>query len=167
MPSPADSRCRPIAFQEPARRPGRQPSVSELAFELNLKAPARTPSIDAADFCSLTAVCRRADWPLSPKAQSGPFSVDHPTLPSPRSPLSSRWSKLGRRSSAAILGCCIEDVSRYPSSIDSSRDAISFTCRVEELAQTPHSGRPNALPCKGASLCPNKSMKKNRKLPGF
>jgi len=49
----------------------------------------------------------------------------------------------------------------------SIQDALSFTCRVEEPAQTLHSGRPNALACKGASLCPNKFMKKNRKPPGF
>src|ERR1035441_8848130 len=39
-------------------------------------------------------------------------------------------------------------------SIVISPNADPFTRRVEELAQTPHSGRPNARPCKGDSLCP-------------
>jgi hypothetical protein len=36
-----------------------------------------------------------------------------------------------------------------------------------ELAQTFNFGRLDAPPCKGVSLCPHKSTKKNRKLPDF
>lgn len=79
--------------------------MSELAFELKLKAPACSPSIGAADFCSLTAHVPELIGSLSPKAQSSLFAQ---TYPSPRSAFSLRWSKLGRRSSAAILGCCVE-----------------------------------------------------------
>jgi hypothetical protein len=55
-------------------------------------------------------------------------------------------------------------------SIVSNQDALSFICRVEELAQTLHPGRPKANPCKGASLCPNIFnifMKRKRNPPGF
>ena len=40
----------------------------------------------------------------------------------------------------------------------SSQDAFSFTCRVEELVQTLHSGRRNTLACKGDPLCPSPNM---------
>ena len=59
--------------------------MSELAFELKLKAPACSVSIGAADFCSLAAARPRTD--RIPKCQSS-IEPLRSGLPSPRSALS-------------------------------------------------------------------------------
>ena len=81
----------------------------------------------------------------------------------------SRVIRLGVQSSWSGVGPVAVPRSSVCVHALSIQDALSFTCRVEEPAQTLHSGRPNALACKADPLCPspNKSTKKNRKPPGF